>query len=93
MKNVLTLVPMFGAIGVLGCLTAAQPAAAMPSCEQEVRIRCSGYDVQGRPRLDTRHSSYEECVEEETAWRCMGGPSYWSGSDDWTAFRREGGSR
>ncbi|MDQ1158460.1 hypothetical protein QE385_002787 [Sphingomonas sp. SORGH_AS 950] len=90
MKNFLKTVPMFSVIGILGCLTAPQPAAAMPSCEQEVRIRCSGHDVQGRPRLDTRHSSYEECVEEETAWRCTGGPSFWSGGNDWIAFRREG---
>lgn len=88
MRKLPTFIPLFGTIAVLGVLTAPQPAQAMPTCEQEIRIRCSGYDVQGRPRLDTRHSSYEECVQEETELRCAG--SSYTGYSGTMAFRREG---
>lgn len=88
MRKLPTFIPMFGTIAVLGVLTVPQPAQAVPTCEQEIRIRCSGYDVQGRPRLDTQHSSYEECVQEETALRCAG--SGYTGFSGMTAFRREG---
>ncbi|MEG3124866.1 hypothetical protein [Sphingomonas sp. GB1N7] len=50
--------------------SAPQPAFAMPTCEQEVSIRCQGYNVQGRPRLDIYHNSYEECVAAEQPMRC-----------------------
>jgi len=46
------------------------PALALPTCEQEVRIRCSGYSVAGRPRLDIYYNSFEDCVRGEQPLRC-----------------------
>lgn len=57
------------------------PAAALPTCETEVSIRCSGYGVNGKPRLDIYYDSYEECVEQETALRCPGSLPYAPGSE------------
>jgi hypothetical protein len=70
MKKLLYSIPAAAALIATGTMLSPQPAYALPTCEQEVMIRCSGYDVQGRPRLDIYYDSYEECVETETAARC-----------------------
>lgn len=70
MKKIALSIPGFAALATVAIAGTATPARAMPTCEQEVEIRCSGYDVAGRPRLDIYYSSYDECVERETAMRC-----------------------
>lgn len=68
MKKLLFMIPL-GMVAA-AVTTASQPAFAAPTCEQEIRIRCSGFNVQGRPRLDIYYDSFEECVEQETATTC-----------------------
>lgn len=70
MKKLLYVVPAAVAMVATGMLASAQPAAAFPTCEQEIRIRCSGHDVMGRGRLDIYYDSYEECVENELFFQC-----------------------
>ena len=73
MKKLLYKITAGAVVVSIGMMVAPQPAFAIPTCEQEMSIRCSGYSVQGRPRLDIYYDSYEECVEAETARQCP----YW----------------
>lgn len=68
MRKLLYAIP--AATIVATALFAPQPAFALPTCEQEISIRCHGYNVQGRPRLDIYYNSYEECVAAETPAQC-----------------------
>jgi hypothetical protein len=70
LKKLLYVVSAAVAGVATGILASAQPAAAYPTCEQEVRIRCAGYGLNGKPPLDIYYDSYEECVEQETQFRC-----------------------
>jgi hypothetical protein len=67
MRGILGFSPVLGLV-LVGF--APQPAVALPTCEQEVRIRCSGNSVQGRGRLDIYYNSFEECVATEQPLRC-----------------------
>jgi hypothetical protein len=69
MKRLLQLFPA-AAVLIGANLLAPQPAFAFPTCEQEISIRCSGHDVQGRGRLDIYYDSYAECVAAETPAQC-----------------------
>ncbi len=71
MKRMVLSIPGFAALATVAIAGTASPALAAPTCEQEVEIRCSGYDFAGKPRLDIYYSSYEQCVESETAARCI----------------------
>lgn len=70
MTKIVLSIPGFAALATVAIAGAATPALARPTCQQEVEIRCSGYDFAGQPRLDIHYSSYEQCVESETAARC-----------------------
>ena len=70
MKKVILGVAINTAFVTTALMLSVQPAFALPTCEQEISIRCKGYNVQGRPRLDIYYDSYEDCVEQETALQC-----------------------
>ncbi|OMJ31957.1 hypothetical protein BSZ14_10935 [Sphingomonas sp. Sph1(2015)] len=70
MKKIALSIPGFAALATVAIAGTASPVLAAPTCQQEVEIRCSGYDFNGRPRLDIHYSSYDECVERETETRC-----------------------
>ena len=74
MSKLALIVPAAAALVASSVMLTPTPAKAFPTCEQEVRIRCSGYNVQGHGRLDIYYDSFEECVEQETFFQC-GGPS------------------
>ena len=73
MNKLALIVPAATALIASSVMLTPTPAKAFPTCEQEVRIRCSGYSVQGHGRLDIYYDSFEECVEQETFFQC-GGP-------------------
>lgn len=70
MRKMLYTVPVVASVLAANVLLAPQPAYALPDCETETSIRCNGYSVAGRPRLDIYYSSYEECMRSEVPARC-----------------------
>ena len=70
MKRFLTILPATISVIASSMLFSAQPAAAYPTCEQEIRIRCQGYSVGNHPPLDQYYDTYEQCVAAETAAQC-----------------------
>lgn len=71
-KKVLGAAPAAALTGT--ALLASQPAYAVPTCEQEINIRCHGFNVQGRPRLDLDYNSPAECVAAEQPALCGTSP-------------------
>ena len=70
MKRLLTILPATMSVIASSMLFTAQPAAAWPTCESEIRIRCHGYSVVNEPPLDQYYDTYEQCVAAETAAQC-----------------------
>lgn len=76
MNRLLFAVPAAGSLLAVTLMLTPKPAVALPTCEQEINIRCHGYSVQNRPRLDLDYSSPEECVRIETPLNCGTNPDF-----------------